>query len=91
MEQPTNSSKESLKTEEATYEIDKDLKVKVLWFYQHKKREGDISPIEEEENPNEEEIVDILFSTEHKGKLVLHWGCYKAQYQSGWNHPPKEV
>ena len=63
MEQPTNSSKESLKTEEATYEIDKDLKVKVLWFYQHKKREGDISPIEEEENPNEEEIVDILFFT----------------------------
>ena len=52
MEQPTNSSKESLKPEEATYEIDKDLKVNVLWFYQHKKREGEVVPVEEEENPN---------------------------------------
>ena len=84
--------KSNPKTEKADFELDKDLKVEVLWYYQHKKREGEIPIIndEEDEKPNEEELVDILFTTEHKGRLILHWGVYKAQVQSGWVHPPKE-
>ena len=52
---------ETVKKEEAKYELEKDITIKVLWFYQHKKREDKTEPIEEDENPDEEESVDIHF------------------------------
>lgn len=61
-----------------------------MWFYEHKKREGEVKVVEEEENPEKEELVDIVFSTESKGKLFLHWGVFKATYGASWFHPPKE-
>ena len=89
-QESTTEKKDIQNKEQAEYEIDKDIKIKVLWFYQHKEREGKVEAIEDEENPNQEEYVDVLFTTEHKGKLILHWGCFKAQYGAGWNHPPKD-
>ena len=82
---------ETVKKEEAKYELEKDITIKVLWFYQHKKREDKTEPIEEDENPDEEELVDILFSTESNNKLILHWGCFKPTSPSGWCHLPKEA
>ena len=36
---------ETVKKEEAKYELEKDITIKVLWFYQHKKREDKTEPI----------------------------------------------
>ena len=71
-------------------ELEKDLKVIAYWFYEQKKREGKIEIIEDDEKPDIEEIVDLLFTTESKKKLILHWGIYKSLRTTGWFHPNKE-
>ena len=83
-------SKDVPKKEKEEFELESDLKITAEWFYQKIQREGEIEIIEEEENPNEEELVDILFKNPTEKELILHWGVFKSLFTSGWFHPPKD-
>ena len=56
--------------------LDYGLKVKAQWYYDENKKN------------NESDSIDIVFSTESKNKLVLHWGVIKDnQNDKCWYHP----
>jgi hypothetical protein len=55
--------------------LDYGLKVKAQWY---------------NENKDQSDTIDIVFSTESKNKLVLHWGVFKDnQNDKCWYHPDK--
>ena len=105
LEKEEEKKEEIPQIESTEYELEKDLKIKIDWFYSHRKiekkeeekKEEEEEKSEEEEDEEDEElkklgeeIVDLKFSTETNKKLILHWGIFYAHRQGGWNHPPTE-
>ena len=105
LEKVEEKKEEIPQIESTEYELEKDLKIKIDWFYSHRKiekkeeekKEEEEEKSEEEEDEEDEElkkfgeeIVDLKFSTETNKKLILHWGIFYAHRQGGWNHPPTE-
>ena len=75
------------KTENAEYEIGDGIKIKVQWKYLHDKT---YIPKEDEEDPEKSEKVDLIFTTNYKDRLILHWGIFRAFHDTEWLHPIKE-
>ena len=86
--------------ETSEYTLDKDIKVLLEWYYEtnylkkEKKEEKKIDNSDEEEKEEKEkekeEIIHLQFSTFYEKRLILHWGIFKVNQNSNWNHPPKE-
>ena len=76
-EAPKEEQKEfEPKKETSEMFLDYGLKVKAQWYHDENKKN------------NESDSIDIVFSTESKNKLVLHWGVFKDnQNDKCWYHP----
>ena len=76
-EAPKEEQKEfEPKKETSEIFLDYGLKVKAQWYCDEKNKN------------NESDSIDIVFSTESKNKLVLHWGVFKDnQNDKCWYHP----
>ena len=77
-EAPKEETKEyEPKKETSEMFLDYGLKVKAQWYNENNKND-------------ESDTIDIVFSTESKNKLVLHWGVFKDnQNDKCWYHPDK--
>ena len=77
-EAPKEETKEfEPKKETSEMFLDYGLKVKAQWYNENNKND-------------ESDTIDIIFSTESKNKLVLHWGVFKDnQNDKCWYHPDK--
>ena len=74
--------------EKAEYQLEPNFLITAQWYYLTKKNTEDENENEKDEDPEKEEKVHIDIKTKKTGKIIFHWGIYKAMSGLTWYCPP---